>query len=70
MLDLLLVVEHEPAFGAEHLSVRLRLDEFYLVDKVFPLLAILFNHFLFNMKISGPGLSSPIIIHRRILNQY
>ena len=44
MLDLLLVVEEYPAFGAEHLSVRLLLDEFHLVDKVFPLLAILFNH--------------------------
>ena len=69
MLDLLLIVEHEPALRAEHLAIRLRLNEFDLVDEVFPLLAILFNHFLFNMKLSGPGLSPVlynfIIIHQR-----
>lgn len=45
VLYLLLVVKHEPTLGAEHLSVRFSLDIFNLCDKIFPLLAILLNHF-------------------------
>jgi hypothetical protein len=69
VLDLLLIVEHEPALGTEHLPVWLWLDEFDLIDEVFPLFAILFNHFLFNSEnlwtwYLSQVLYNFIIIHR------
>ena len=48
MLHFLLVVEHHPTFRTKYLSVALRLDILDLEYEVFPLLTILFNHFLFN----------------------
>jgi hypothetical protein len=46
MLHLLLIVEHEPALGAENLSVGFGLDVLDLKHKIFPLFTILFNHLL------------------------
>jgi hypothetical protein len=47
MLDLLLVVKHEPTLGTEDLSIGLCLNVLYLSDKSFPLFALLFNHLLY-----------------------
>ncbi len=44
VLHFLFIVEHEPALGAEDLSIRLSLYVFDLHYEVFPLLTILFNH--------------------------
>jgi hypothetical protein len=47
VLNLLLVVENEPALGAEHLPVGFLFYVFDLEYEVFPLFAILFNHFIY-----------------------
>ena len=52
MLNFLLIVEHKPALGAENLPVGFGFDVLDLKYEVFPLFAILFNHFLFNLLLS------------------
>ena len=47
VFNLLLIVKHEPAANAEHLTIWLSLYEFNLGDEFFPFFAFRFNHCVF-----------------------